>query len=222
MPRKPPFKNPIRSVRKTLGKTQAEFASTIGLSRKYLQKIELGEKPVTNDLADFFMAAFGVSQKSVKQRRGEPVHTLSGSTIENLAANIHTWQLLTDKIEEWICQDLETYFLPKLEVLFEAARRKQVTAAFKYPKAMAVGLRFDRWIEEIVDQFQLRKSIDAILTERAESGNPIDWERSLAVQGATEEMVLLPATGKILVKMRRASKIPENLPSPAAKRRKAR
>ena len=206
MPRKPPFKNPVRLLREALGKTQPEFARVIGVSPKYLQKIELGERRLTDDLADFLMAAFGVSPDSVKQKRGRPLHLLGDRGHRDLGNNIRSWQTYTDTIESWTPGDLRQFLLPKLEVLFEAAcRKKKAAGAYKFPKAIAVSLRLNRWIDETVDDFGLRQSINAVLAEREKEGKPVLWEPSLILEG-TRHRVFLPSAAKIIVRLRRSQK----------------
>ena len=206
MPRKPPFENPVRLLREALGQTQSEFARLIGVSPKYLQKIELGERPLTDDLADFMMAAFGVSPDSVKQKKGRPLHLLGNRGHRDLGNNISSWQFFTDKVEEWTRRDdLCQYFLPKLDVLLDAARRKKQAAAYKYPKAIAVSLRLNRWIDQTVDDFGLRQSINMVLAEREKDGKPVRWEPSLILEG-TRHRVFLPSAAKILIRLRRGKK----------------
>jgi transcriptional regulator with XRE-family HTH domain len=205
MPRKPQFESPVRQVRKALGKTQTEFARTLGVSRKYVQKIELGERPLTDDLADFFMAAFGVTQSSVRQRDGQVLHLLGDYTHRDLGANIRSWQIYTDLIESWTGGDLHHYFLPKLDVLFDAARRKKQVAAYKYPRAIAISLRLNRWIDQTVDDFGLRQSINMALAEREKAGKPVLWEPSLILEGARNR-VFLPSASKMISRLRRSKK----------------
>jgi transcriptional regulator with XRE-family HTH domain len=206
MPRKPLFKNPVRLLRETLGKTQPEFARLIGVSSKYLQAIELGERPLTDDLADFMMAAFGVSPDSVKQKKGCPVHLLGDRGHRDLGNNVRSWQIFTDKIESWTPGDLREFLLPKLKVLFEAACRKKAAAgAYKFPKAIAVSLRLNRWIDQTVEDFGLRQSINTVLSEHEKDGKPVLWEPSLILEG-TRHRVFLPSASKIILRLRRSQK----------------
>jgi transcriptional regulator with XRE-family HTH domain len=198
MPRKPPFKNPVRLLREALGKTQPEFARVIGVSPKYLQKIELGERPLTDDLADLMMATFGVSQDSVKQKKGRPLHLL-GPGHRDLGYNISVWQMYQDTIEKRTGEDLHQYLLPKLDVLLDAARRKKQAAAYKYPKAIAVSLRLDRWIDQTADDFGLRQAINTVLEERAKAGKPVLWKPSLAL--ALTRHRVLPSVSKMVLRL---------------------
>lgn len=52
----------LRKVRKQKGMTQAEFAKKIGYSETYIQKLEQGRKPITNEFAINFKHTFDLEK----------------------------------------------------------------------------------------------------------------------------------------------------------------
>ena len=205
MPRKPSNLNPVRLLREALKKTQDRFAAFLGISRKYLQKIELGDRPLPQDLADLLMAAFGVAKNSISRRSGKPFHLLEDPQHRDLEANVRLWQVFTAKLDDWSIEELRSYFLPKLEVLFKAAARKRSTAGSTYPRAMALGLRLDRWIEDASNQYKLKTSIEDILAAHSQAGKPVTWAPSFAIASGNNTM-FLPGSSKILLRLKRAEK----------------
>jgi transcriptional regulator with XRE-family HTH domain len=206
MPKKPPFQNPVRLLREALGKTQPEFAQIAGISSTYLQKIELGKRPIADDLIDFMAAAFGVAPLSMRKRKGKPVHQLANPDHQDLAENIRAWQAATGTIHKFVVQDFRNHLLPKLELLFDAANRQKKGTAFSYPKATAISLRLDRWISGIVEDFDLKRVIDQVLQERKAKGDEVVWDRELVIKFGTGPDVALPGHGKIEFEMVRSSK----------------
>ena len=55
MPRKPKFVHSLRTVRAALNKSQPQFAKMFGVSASYIQAIELGQRNLTDELADAIM-----------------------------------------------------------------------------------------------------------------------------------------------------------------------
>ena len=212
MPRHPTTENPVRFLREALGKTQSAFANEIGISAKYLQKIELGERPLTDDLADFFMAAFGVTQDSVRERTGRPLHLLENEDHLDLVANIATWQSMGDLLETFIQQDIEAYFLPKLQLLFAAAKPNQLVGARRTKKIMQLGLRLDRWINDMIEVFDLNAAVAKELQKRKQEGREVIWEPSLVIASGNHPGVPLPGVSKIIVTLNTRVKRPGGNP----------
>src|ERR1051326_1328163 len=165
MPRKPQFDSPVRSLRQALGNSQEKFARFLGISRNHLQKIELGERNLSADLADLLTAAFGVSRAEIQRKRGRARHLFERGGHYDLSENINMWQKLTDQVSKMVAESGESYFLPKLQVLFEAAEWKQKLATRKYPRSIAIGVRLDRWIDEVSRAFALTDRIKQIRAE---------------------------------------------------------
>lgn len=206
MPKQPLFDNPVRLLREALKRTQPEFSKILGVSPTYLQKIELGARPITADLTDFLTAAFGVSPTSMMKPKGRPCHLLETEKHSDLAANIRAWQTVTPQLQNWAVEDFTRYLVPKLEVLFDAGSRQKMGARHKYPKTIAISLRLDRCIGEIVKDFGLNREIQAVLSELETAGRKVIWDRELVIETGTQREVRLPGSSKIALKITRKSK----------------
>lgn len=55
-------KEKLRKIRKQKGLTQAEFARRIGYSEVYIQKIEQGQSPITDEFTKNFMKAVDIER----------------------------------------------------------------------------------------------------------------------------------------------------------------
>jgi transcriptional regulator with XRE-family HTH domain len=212
MPRPPTIENPVRILRDALGKTQSAFANEIGISAKYLQKIELGERRLTDDLADFFMAAFGVTQDSVKEKTGRPLHLLENEDHLDLVTNIARWQSMSDLLETFIQKDIKAYFLPKLQLLFTAAGQQKRTAAHQSKRILQLALRLDRWINDVIKVYDLNAAVAKELKERKQDGREVIWEPSLVIASGNHPGVPLPGVSKIIVTVNSKVKRPGGNP----------
>lgn len=65
MPRKAKVRHPIRDLRKIIGKTQREFAATIGVSASALKQIENRKRPLNPTLARQIRLEAGVDDKAL-------------------------------------------------------------------------------------------------------------------------------------------------------------
>src|SRR6266568_2284641 len=82
MPREPKFVHPLRTVRAALKKSQPQFANMFGVSASYIQAIELGQRKLSDELADAIMLRLGVDAESLKRRRGVPVSLIDADKAE--------------------------------------------------------------------------------------------------------------------------------------------
>jgi transcriptional regulator with XRE-family HTH domain len=196
MPRKPKTPSPLRTLREALGKTQVQFAQQIGLATTTLQKIELGERSLTDEVADSLVAGFGVLPSSIRSPKGRLRHQLENKDHQNLTDNIRDWQTRTELLERFVLDYVEDRLFPKIEVVFEAARRKKAASGpFRSPRGLAVALQLNRWIEDAIKSFDLRRTVDEVLQERAQSGKPVAWDSELILMMRDSGKVLLPVGG---------------------------
>jgi transcriptional regulator with XRE-family HTH domain len=60
-----PLRGDLREVRKRLGWSQQKAAATLGVSQSYLSMLEMGERPLPDDLARKFVRAYQLSPTSL-------------------------------------------------------------------------------------------------------------------------------------------------------------
>lgn len=191
MPRRPKFIHPLRVVRAALNKSQPEFAKMFGVSASYIQKVELGQRTLDNELADAIMLRLGVDAESLKRKRGAPISLIDvdkaeftyggddiAKSIEDYGALLkvrNKYERLRRSVLFWRINVLPDWELNhwrvrnaldnKLDLLFEAAEREK--------KYHSVAMRLSRWIENAVSEFRLRTTINAIRNSR--SGRDAQW-----------------------------------------------
>jgi transcriptional regulator with XRE-family HTH domain len=219
MPRAPKFVHPLRAVREAVNKSQPEFAKMFGVSGSFIQAIELGQRNLSDELADAIMLRLGVDAESLKRKRGLPVSLIGLNKAEFLLQSERSddlekvypfvmrhedykalekvrdqgerfrrsvvfWQetiVPAWKSEHWQVRDaLEN----KLRLLFEAAEREN--------KYHAVAMRLSRWIEDAVNEFRLRTTIDVI--RKPLSGRDAQWPTFM--ETLSESFTLLPLSKK--------------------------
>ena len=73
MPRKPTFDHPIRRLRETIGLTQPQFASLVGVGKDALQSIENGRRPLSRHLAFKIRRQTGCVLRRTVDQRGREV-----------------------------------------------------------------------------------------------------------------------------------------------------
>ncbi len=191
MPKKPSFDNPVRLLREALGLTQPQFAKRLGASKSLLQKIELGERVITDALADRIMILFGVRADSLKAKRGKPKPILywrQGTLKEQLGDSNEYMAALNDETPTI----LEHFLRLKLDVLIDAATRKQ--------SGVALAMTLDRWVHEQMELFGLGKMVEDVLAERKKAGKGFPWEPFITVLnregGRTALNFILPPQAK--------------------------
>ena len=182
MPREPKFTHPLRTVRAALKKSQPQFAKMFGVSASYIQAIELGQRNLTDELADAIMLRLGVDAESLKRKRGVPVSLIgsnkaefllqseSRDDLEKVYKDYKALKKVRDQGERfrrsvvfwhktivpaWRSEQWQVRDAldNKLGLLFEAAELEN--------KYHAVAMRLSRWIDDAVNEFRLRIGRDA-------------------------------------------------------------
>jgi len=109
VPRKPKFTHPLRTLRAALGKSQPQFANMFGISASYVQAIELGQRKLSNELADAIMLRFGVNAESLKRKRNAPAHLIgSGKAAFTLWSGRRDLYHTPEHPEHWFTTAEET------------------------------------------------------------------------------------------------------------------
>jgi transcriptional regulator with XRE-family HTH domain len=188
------------------GKSQQQFARMFGVSASYIQAIELGQRNISNELADAIMLQLGIDAESLKRRR-----SMLRSLVESGRAELMLWRgpsseraemyplfdeytklkkiadpnerlrrsiLFWQKITpHWDWYIARRALDDKLALLFEAATREK--------KHFPLAMRLSRWIENSVSDFRLRTTIDAVRATRK-----TDWPPFM--ETLSESFRLLP------------------------------
>jgi transcriptional regulator with XRE-family HTH domain len=148
------FKHPLSELRKALGrnkgdfKTQPAFAKQFGVSGSLIQKIELDDRDIDDELCCDIALKFGLIPESLKRKRGMPVSVIpagpkESNPRERLRQRIITWQRL---FRLPIMSKDEA--MMKLGVFLDAAIKQQ--------KYLTVLARLDHWLEDQIEKFNLR------------------------------------------------------------------
>jgi transcriptional regulator with XRE-family HTH domain len=188
VPRRPKFIHPLRRLRETLGKNQPQFAKMFRISPSYVQLIELGKRPLTDELADEIMLRLGVDADSLK-RRGKP-QPLIGSTkaaytissidaetfktptgLENVSGEYYAVQTITDwkerlrrSIALWrkMTPHWNLYFvrraLERKLALLFEALSPDRAHPANHERFLSVAMRLSRLIEDVVHDYGLRNA----------------------------------------------------------------
>jgi Helix-turn-helix. len=179
MSRKSKSDHPLAKVRIALGKLQKEFAEMFGVSASYIQAIELEERTINDELCDDIELQLGVRASSLKQKHGEPIvwllqeqtvalmprrisepilkelRQLRNKPRERLRYQLALWQQMQPTMEE---KAPRKELIEKLLIFLDAAAAKRTQL-----KAL---LRLDRFIEDQIAFFDLRKAIGSIAQKR--------------------------------------------------------
>jgi transcriptional regulator with XRE-family HTH domain len=207
MPHKPRFNHPLRELRDALGKTQWQFARMFGVSRPYIQAIELGQRTINDTLCDDIAAKLGVTAKSLKEKRGMPRALLSEVVVwlmpvrirerilprleklqdqprERLHYQLELWGKLLPAIEKSVDRK---YFERKLGIFLDAAAREK--------KLRPVLLKLDRWIENQIASCNLRSTIKSLARNAKYDWRALDeWPINLPDQSLAGETGRPPKT----------------------------
>lgn len=172
MPKKPKFDHPVRLVRDALELTQPKFAKVLGISESYLQKIELGRKTISDDLANLIMARFGIHATSLKSKDSIPKPLLwaRGGTLKD---RIKEWEDQIKILNGEVQETFREHMAIKMDVLFEAASAQN--------KGVALGASLDRWMAQVEEELNLKATIQRILKERNSKGADLEWIPYLAI-----------------------------------------
>jgi len=179
MPKKPKTSNPVRLVREALGKSQSQFARMFGVSQSFIQAIELGKRPMNDDLADAIAVRVGVRPDSLKHKVGIPTAMLFGAGA-GLKDQIAAWEKNATFLNDDAVDNLRDNFVPMLEVLAEAAMREK--------KGVVLSLKLSRWIDATTADLGLNGTIKVVTRKKKSLGTEVDWrpyflERSLNADG---------------------------------------
>jgi transcriptional regulator with XRE-family HTH domain len=192
MPREPKFVHPLRTVREAVNKSQPQFAKMFGVSASYIQAIELGQRKLSDELADAIMLRCGVDAESLKRKRGSPISLIDADKAEflyggdDIAEAVEDYGALLrvrDRHERlrrsvlfWKKNVLPRWELDhwrvrmvldnKLDLLLEAAEREK--------KYHSVAMRLSRWIDNAVSEFRLRTTID-VICRNSRTGRDAQW-----------------------------------------------
>jgi len=177
MPRKPKFRHPLREVRDAIGKSQQQFARMFGVSASYVQAIELGQRPINDELCDDIALRLGVTARSLKQERGMPRALLEekriaaitdretgAAIISELRLRRGTRERLRFQVDRW------RKMLPAIEgsiqsqdiVLRKLFLFLKVSVTHQEKKHLSVLRQLDRWIEDQTERFGLRTIVKAL------------------------------------------------------------
>jgi transcriptional regulator with XRE-family HTH domain len=184
MPKEPKFKNnPLRLIRKALKYTQPEFARLIGLSESYVQKVELGDEVLSEQVAVRMGLQFGFRPSSLRRQRGSPKPLRERKS--SLAEQIDDWQGMLEIPTTTCLQQLEQVLFPKIRLLVKAALAQgTVPGTKRRGKGPLAVMLIDDAIHTIVRDLDLENRVSEIarkediliepLIEMIEDGAEID------------------------------------------------
>ena len=69
----------IRSVRRNLKKSQAEFAECLGVGGNYIYMVESGKSPVTDNLVEKIVRIFNVNESWLRAGEGDMYRDIDGN-----------------------------------------------------------------------------------------------------------------------------------------------
>jgi transcriptional regulator with XRE-family HTH domain len=164
MPIKPKFVHPVRAIRTAARLTQPQFAKLFGVSASYIQAIELGQRQISDDLAYAMMTRFGVTSRSLKKKRGRPKMYSRRATIRE---RIEEWAKIASQLNDDILTALANVMIPKLIVLFEAAKLRG--------KGPALAISLDRWLAAAERDYALRTTRETVLKEFRQAKAEVDF-----------------------------------------------
>jgi transcriptional regulator with XRE-family HTH domain len=154
MPKRPRFIHPVRTVRTTLGHTQASFAKLVGCSTVAIQRVENGTLPLSHKLATTIFEATGANP--VELQKGKKAVDMEGKPFakdshENFRAKL---SCIADQTKTY-CNALHSW----IELLFVASQRAG------QEKTDAVFTVLQRTLKKIALDFNLEKNIHGFLKE---------------------------------------------------------
>jgi transcriptional regulator with XRE-family HTH domain len=170
VPRPAKFTNPLRAVREAANKTQPEFARICGVSKSYIQAVELGKRTLNDNVCYAIALRFGVNIKTLKKKRGLPTPLLASklpqlNRREQLRRQIELWQQVFPAIEEGM--EPKTTIV-KLRIFAEAAGR--------WKKKLAMLSLLNRWMENQITDFNLRAAVMRVAEEHKFNWQPFENE----------------------------------------------
>ena len=104
----------IKEFRKSLKLTQTEFGSKIGVAQGHLTGLESGNKRITEKTVKVICSVYGVSEKWVKEGKGDMFSKVSAEKVERLT---HLFYELVP--------DFQDYVLQQIEILLELQYRQE-------------------------------------------------------------------------------------------------
>ncbi len=149
MPKKPQKKSNLTIVREGLGVSQAEFARRLGVSASMIKKVELGKRPMTQDLSSRIFAESGVM--FVDQAPYEPIiytKETHSAWVEEVQFNQKSAAVATRVV------------LKLVELMLSAASRPGVQKSYQVFNALIQS------VEKVKNDFRMEKHIDAELRDR--------------------------------------------------------
>jgi transcriptional regulator with XRE-family HTH domain len=149
MPKKPKSKSPLQIVREGAGCSQPEFARRLGVTASHIKKLESRKRFLTQEVASRIFVETGVM--FVLSDRDDPIGYTGADHIK--------WKEATT-----VCSRGAKIAAKKVsnlvELMFAAAARPGANATFQIFNAL------NQAIENIKDEFELDKHIDAELRDR--------------------------------------------------------
>jgi transcriptional regulator with XRE-family HTH domain len=151
MPRKPKQSHPLREVRAVLGWTQPQLAAKLGIHETYVRKIELGSRPLTEELARRIEGLTGArSAEFLKGRAGKALD------YNGAPYSLKSFKLWSGFLESQKCAEIFSDWITHwTRVLFLAAGKKK---CLKRAQAEIAAK-----LDEVAKSFRLRPEIDRCL-----------------------------------------------------------
>jgi transcriptional regulator with XRE-family HTH domain len=175
-------RSPLAKLRNGIGKTQAQFAELIGESVSYVEKLEQGTKPVTDELAILLMLLFGCHPHSLKKKRGSLQHLVKDTG--PLLELIRIWEKFLPITSADAAEMFRECIVPKLTVLLRAAGSQQ--------RALILLCRLDEWIARELGRLNLQQALDTELAACEARGAPVDWRPLIGTSIAHNIEITLP------------------------------
>ena len=171
-----------------------------GVSASYIQAIELGQRKISDELADAIMLRLGVDAESLKRKTGKPVSLIGlgkvSFTLWNKASpnrddldDLEKANEEYDALESlgdpnecfrqsvafWQNRVVRSWESEQWRVRDALGNKLEMLfeAANRENKYHALAMRLSRWIEDAVTEFRLRATINVIRGTR--SGRHADW-----------------------------------------------
>jgi hypothetical protein len=185
--------HPLQVVRKAWKKSRLELGRILGISEGHVKKIEQWKRDIPDELGLRIMLRLGLERESIQRsilQPGRPkslidsmtaaytVCTVDNKTLqipdglentskefdavkkikdpgEKLRRSIELWQKI---VPHWDLSLIRPALRSKLEVLLEAAEREK--------KFLQISMALDLWIENVIQEFQLRTTVKAVSISR--------------------------------------------------------
>ena len=159
-------KNPIRELRRIIGRTQSELAATVGVSKDAVVSWEVGRNQLSESFAQRTAFATGAEAQSLLRGRGPLMGRDSAGRRVPFTQELYEKNLKSriGRSDEEIAWEHAKNCTDALEILFVAAAKAGKEKTGNRLPALVVS--FVQWCKGTAEDFQLAKEIDAELEKR--------------------------------------------------------